>query len=112
MDLARTTVLAVLCACVTGGGENQPTELRQCYIYGGSNGIRNVASGVIVDKRLAPLPLALVTAGHVLFNMEERRQFGSLGSLYAVFRCFAEIVAEDIYNGDACLKEGRERCWG
>ena len=80
-----------------------------------SKEIRNVGSGVIVDKKLG----LLVTAGHVLFNMEEGRQFGLpyfgledtkvvIGVIPddghdAVFRYFAEIVAEDIHNVDACV---------
>jgi hypothetical protein len=79
--------------------------------------IRNVGSGFIVDKKLG----LVVTAGHVLFNMEEGRQFGEpyfglhsaravIGIIpeggkegHAVFRYFAEIVAEDIHNMDACV---------
>ncbi|KAG7358579.1 trypsin-like peptidase domain containing protein [Nitzschia inconspicua] len=79
--------------------------------------IRNVGSGFIVDKKLG----LIVTAGHVLFNMEEGRQFGEpyfglhsaravIGIIpdggkegHAVFRYFAEIVAEDIHNMDACV---------
>jgi hypothetical protein len=76
--------------------------------------IRNVGSGFVVDKKLG----LVVTAGHILFNMKEGREFGSpyfglqnakvvIGVIPdghdAVFRYFAEIVAEDIHNVDACV---------
>ncbi|KAL3923185.1 MAG: hypothetical protein SGILL_001795 [Bacillariaceae sp.] len=79
--------------------------------------IRNVGSGFILDKKLG----LVVTAGHILFNMEEGRDFGEpyfglnsaravIGVIpeggkegHAVFRYFAEIVAEDIHNMDACV---------
>jgi S1-C subfamily serine protease len=79
--------------------------------------IRNVGSGFVVDKKQG----LVVTAGHVLFNMEDGRNFGTpyfgLPSAKAVigvipeggngntakFRYFAEIVAEDIRNVDACV---------
>jgi hypothetical protein len=79
--------------------------------------IRNVGSGFIVDKKQG----LVVTAGHVLFQMEEGRQFGTpyfglkhakavIGVIpeggngdTAVFRYFAEIVADDIHNMDACV---------
>lgn len=77
--------------------------------------IRNVGSGFIADKRLG----LVVTAGHVLFNMEEGKSFGSPyfglsnakvvigvipeGGHNAVYRYFAEIIADDIYGVDACV---------
>lgn len=84
---------------------------------GKSRSIKNVGSGFIVDKKLG----LIVTAGHVLFNVEEGRNFGTaycglkhgraiIGVIpegaqgnTAVFRYFAEIVAEDIHNMDACV---------
>jgi hypothetical protein len=82
-----------------------------------SKNIRNVGSGFFVDKKLG----LIVTAGHILFNMKEGREFGSpyyglqdakvvIGVIPdgndghdAVFRYFADIVAEDIHNVDACV---------
>lgn len=79
--------------------------------------IRNVGSGFVVDKKLG----LIVTAGHIVFNMEEGRHFGApyQGLKYgravigvipegatdnsAVFRYFAEIIAEDVHNMDACV---------
>jgi CBS domain-containing protein len=79
--------------------------------------IRNVGSGFIVDKKQG----LVVTAGHVLFQMEEGRKFGTpyfglkhakavIGVIpeggngdTAVFRYFAEIIADDIHNMDACV---------
>ena len=77
--------------------------------------IRNVGSGFIADKRLG----LIVTAGHVLFNMEEGRSFGAPyfglknakvvigvipdGGHTAVYRYFADIISDDIYAVDACV---------
>jgi hypothetical protein len=82
--------------------------------------VRNVGSGFIADKKHG----LVVTAGHILFQMEEGRNFGipyfgiknakavigvipeskgEKGGDTAVFRYFAEIVAEDIHNVDACV---------
>jgi CBS domain-containing protein len=79
--------------------------------------IRSVGSGFVVDKKLG----LIVTAGHILFNMEEGRHFGEpyfglkngravIGIIpesgngnRAVFRYFAEIAAEDVHNMDACV---------
>ena len=80
--------------------------------------IRTVGSGFIASKRSG----LIVTAGHTLFNMDEGRDFGAryfglknaravIGVIpsdekndsTAVFRYFAEIVAEDIHNMDACI---------
>lgn len=70
-----------------------------------------------MDKKLG----LIVTAGHILFNMKEGREFGApyyglqdakvvIGVIPdgndghdAVFRYFADIVAEDIHNVDACV---------
>ena len=82
-----------------------------------TNVIRNVGSGFVADKKAG----LVVTAGHILFNMEHGRQFGApyfgvkhakaiIGVIpedgsgdTAVFRYFAEIVADDIHNVDACV---------
>lgn len=81
-----------------------------------SNVIRNVGSGFIVDRKLG----LVITAGHILFHMEAGPNFGipyfGLANAKAVigiigdeassnarFRYFAEIVAEDIHNVDACV---------
>ncbi len=80
-----------------------------------SQTIRNVGSGFVVDKKLG----LIVTAGHILFDMTEGRQFGSPyhgltqgkavigvisdGSHTAKFRYFAEIVSHNITNIDACV---------
>ena len=80
-----------------------------------SKEIRNVGSGFLADKRLG----LVVTAGHVLFNMEEGKAFGTPyfgyknakvvigvipeGGHNAVYRYFAEIIAEDISGVDACV---------
>jgi hypothetical protein len=82
-----------------------------------SKSIRNVGSGFFVDKKLG----LIVTAGHILFNMKEGREFGApyyglqdakvvIGVIPdgndghdAVFRYFADVVAEDIHNVDACV---------
>jgi S1-C subfamily serine protease len=79
--------------------------------------IRNVGSGFIADRKQG----LIVTAAHILYNMEEGRNFGEpyfgmkngravIGIIpedgkegHAVFRYFAEIVAEDIHNMDACV---------
>jgi hypothetical protein len=80
--------------------------------------IRSVGSGFVVDKKLG----LVVTAGHVLFDMEKGRNFGTpylglkpakavIGVIpeggssgnTAVFRYFAEIVADDIHSMDACV---------
>jgi S1-C subfamily serine protease len=79
--------------------------------------IRNIGSGFIVDKRLG----LVVTAGHVLFNMQEGSGFGApyfglknakvvIGVIpdgghkhNAVYRYFAEIIADDISGVDACV---------
>lgn len=77
--------------------------------------IRNVGSGFIADKRLG----LVVTAGHVLFDMEEGRSFGAPyfgienakvvigvipeGGHSAVYRYFADILADDIQSVDACV---------
>ena len=79
------------------------------------NQIRNVGSGFVVDKKQG----LIVTAGHILFDMAEGRKFGTPyfglkhakavigvipeGSHTAVFRYFADIVAHDINNIDACV---------
>lgn len=80
-----------------------------------SKEIRSVGSGFIVDRRLG----LVVTAGHVLFNMESGRNFGRpyfglpsakvvIGVIpdkgtKAVFRYFGEIVSDDIQCVDACV---------
>lgn len=77
--------------------------------------IRTVGSGFIVDKRLG----LVVTAGHVLFNMEDGTSFGAPyyglknakvvigvipdGGHNAVYRYFAEVLSDDIYCVDACV---------
>jgi hypothetical protein len=83
--------------------------------------IRNVGSGFIADKKLG----LVVTAGHVLFKMDAGPNFGvpyygiagakavigvipddddeDSDSHIAVFRYFADIVAHDIRNVDACV---------
>ena len=77
--------------------------------------ITSVGSGFIVDRKLG----LVVTAGHVLFNMEDGRHFGTpyfglrdaravIGVIgedghTALFRYFAEIVADDIHSVDACV---------
>jgi hypothetical protein len=79
--------------------------------------IRNVGSGFVVDKKHG----LVITAGHILFDMEEGGHFGTpyfglkearavIGVIpeggksdTAVFRYFAEIVADDIHNVDACV---------
>jgi hypothetical protein len=90
--------------------------------------IRSVGSGFIVDKKLG----LIVTAGHVLFKMDAGRDFGApyfgiadarvvIGVIpddddddgeerhIAVFRYFADIVADDIHNIDACVLRIRTR---
>jgi hypothetical protein len=85
-----------------------------------SNSVRNVGSGFIADKKQG----LVVTAGHILFDMEEGQQFGTpyfglknakvvIGLIpedksqnsdnRASFRYFAEIVADDIHSMDACV---------
>lgn len=77
--------------------------------------ITHIGSGFVVDKKLG----LVVTAGHVLFNMTEGTNFGAryfglthakvvIGVIpekgrSAVYRYFAEIVADDIHNVDACV---------
>jgi len=106
-----------------GDAHKKPvTELLPAVVVVGlwdnkSKSIRNVGSGFVVDKKLG----LIVTAGHILFNMEEGHHFGEpyfglkdgravVGIIpdggedsHAVFRYFAEIVAEDIHNVDACV---------
>ena len=85
--------------------------------------IRDVGSGFIVDKKQG----LIITAGHILFDMTEGRHFGSpykglqgakavIGVIpeggngdTAVFRYFADIVAEDIHNVDACVLKVSDR---
>ncbi|CAB9505263.1 NADH dehydrogenase (ubiquinone) complex I, assembly factor 6 [Seminavis robusta] len=82
-----------------------------------SKEIRNVGSGFVVDKRLG----LILTAGHVLFDMTEGKNFGApyfglknarvvIGVIpeggqkhNAVYRYFAEIIADDISSVDACV---------
>jgi len=79
-----------------------------------SQEIRSVGSGFMVDKKLG----LVVTAGHILFDMAPGRTFGTQyfglrnakavigviqGDGPAVFRYFAELVAHDICNVDACV---------
>ena len=80
--------------------------------------IENVGSGFIANKKLG----LIVTAGHILFDMDKGSGFGApykgLGNASAIigvipsgkknnttaiFRYFAEIVAHDIHNMDACI---------
>mmetsp|Transcript_3385 Transcript_3385/g.6702 ORF Transcript_3385/g.6702 Transcript_3385/m.6702 type:complete len:1454 (-) Transcript_3385:94-4455(-) len=79
--------------------------------------IRNVGSGFIADKKHG----LIVTAGHVLFDLAEGKNYGAPyfgmenakvvigiipkdGKDKAVFRYFAEIVADDVRsNVDACV---------
>lgn len=80
--------------------------------------IVNVGSGFIANKKLG----LVVTASHILFNMDKGRDFGApykglpnasaiIGVIpsdekndtTAVFRYFAKIVADDIHNMDACI---------
>ena len=85
--------------------------------------ILSVGSGCIVDKKAG----FVVTAGHVMFNMDNNSPlfgvpyFGCRGaravvavipnreSKHAVFRYFAEIVASDVRNVDACILQIRAR---
>ena len=85
--------------------------------------ILSVGSGCIVDKKAG----FVVTAGHVMFNMDNTSAlfgvpyFGCRGarvvvaiipnreSKHAVFRYFAEIVASDVRNVDACILQIRSR---
>jgi hypothetical protein len=85
-----------------------------------TNSVRNVGSGFVVDKKQG----LIVTAGHILFDMEEGRSFGTpyfglknakvvIGIIpegktpnnnnSASFRYFAKIVADDIHSMDACV---------
>lgn len=82
-----------------------------------TNTIVNVGSGFIASKKLG----LVVTAAHILFDMGKGSNFGAryrglnnakavvgiiptgYGSDTAVFRYFAEIVAEDVHNMDACV---------
>eukprot|EP00934_Nitzschia_sp_Nitz4_P002773 Nitzschia sp. Nitz4//scaffold259_size27336//21972//26726//NITZ4_008195-RA/size27336-processed-gene-0.0-mRNA-1//1//CDS//3329544516//2763//frame0 len=88
-------------------------------LYDPSTGaIKNVGSGFLADKRQG----LVVTAGHILFDMEEGRNFGTpyfglknakvvVGVIpegarnenNAVYRYFAEIMADDIHSMDACV---------
>lgn len=79
--------------------------------------IRNVGSGFVADKKYG----LIVTAGHVLFDMEDGKNFGAPyfglqnarviigvipegGKDTAVFRYFADVVADDVRsNVDACV---------
>ena len=79
--------------------------------------IRNVGSGFVADKKHG----LIVTAGHVLFDMEDGSNYGAqyfglanakvvigvipeVGKDKAVFRYFAEVVADDVHsNVDACV---------
>eukprot|EP00535_Pseudo-nitzschia_heimii_P002724 CAMPEP_0197182382 /NCGR_PEP_ID=MMETSP1423-20130617/6350_1 /TAXON_ID=476441 /ORGANISM="Pseudo-nitzschia heimii, Strain UNC1101" /LENGTH=1613 /DNA_ID=CAMNT_0042632795 /DNA_START=137 /DNA_END=4978 /DNA_ORIENTATION=- len=80
--------------------------------------IDGVGSGFIVHKNLG----LVVSASHTLFNMKEGNEFGQrykglrnacaiIGVIpnrgendtNAVFRYFAEIVAADVHNMDACI---------
>jgi len=86
--------------------------------------IQNVGSGFIANKKLG----LVVTASHVLFNMKEGSDFGTphnglrnfrvvIGIIpnaednnpTAVFRYFADIVAEDIHKIDACVLKIKSR---
>ena len=85
-----------------------------------TNSVRNVGSGFVVDRKQG----LIVTAGHILFDMEEGRSFGTpyfglknakvvIGIIpegktpnnnnSASFRYFAKIVADDIHSMDACV---------
>jgi len=77
-----------------------------------SRAIRSVGSGFVLNKKLG----LVLTAGHILFDMNNGlRYFGfrnakavigvipDEGGEKAVFRYFAEIVADDIQNVDACV---------
>lgn len=81
-----------------------------------TNEIRNVGSGFVVDKKLG----LVVTAGHILFNMEGGAGFGCPyfglpdakavigvipegGGHTAVWRYFGDIVMDDVHNVDACV---------
>ena len=80
--------------------------------------IQNVGSGFIANKKLG----LVVTASHVIFNMEKGIDFGAphnrlrnfraiigiipnteKNNTTAVFRYFAKIVAYDVHNMDACV---------
>lgn len=77
--------------------------------------VRHVGSGFIVDKRLG----LIVTAAHILFNMEDGSNFGrpyfglpnakvAIGvipekSTTAIWRYFGHVVADDVYSVDACV---------
>ena len=81
------------------------------------NRIRNVGSGFIADKKHG----LIVTAGHVLFDMEDGSNYGAqyfglanakvligvipeVGKDKAIFRYFADVVADDVHsNVDACV---------
>lgn len=83
----------------------------------------SMGSGFIVDKKTG----LIVTAGHVLFNLESGNE--AFGKPYfgcknaraiigviptkdgktATFRYFAEIVAHDVHNVDACVLQIRSR---
>jgi CBS domain-containing protein len=77
--------------------------------------ILSVGSGFVADEKVG----LIVTAGHILFQMSEGRKFGTPyfglkhakavigvipdGGHTSVFRYFADIVAHDIHNVDACV---------
>ena len=77
--------------------------------------ILSVGSGFVADEKLG----LIVTAGHILFEMAKGHKFGTPyfglkqakavigvipdGGHTAVFRYFADIVAHDIHNVDACV---------
>ena len=103
----RTPVKDILPSIVIVGLWNKETKT-----------IESVGSGFIVNRTLG----LVVTASHTLFKMEEGRDFGApykglrsasaiIGVIpdrgendtNAVFRYFAEIVAEDVHNMDACI---------
>ena len=99
------------------------TNLLPCVVVVGlwndeRKAICQVGSGFIVNRKHG----LIVTAGHTLFNMDSGYDFGDflfgiknarvvIGVIpgnkendeTAVFRYFAEIVAEDIHNIDACV---------
>lgn len=80
-----------------------------------SQEIVTVGSGFLVDKKRG----LIVTAGHVLFDMEAGQNFGTAyfgrrdikvvigvipnGNSTAVFRYNSELIANDIRNVDACI---------
>lgn len=85
-----------------------------------TNSMRSVGSGFIVDKKQG----LVVTAGHVLFDMNDGENFGTpflglqnskvvIGLIaedqskdnnnVAVFRYSAKVVADDLHSMDACV---------